>query len=634
MQNSLKSGDLIIEGYLGKKINDCINNGIMVTDFHKYIVPFYEKTDSYGQFCGEFWGKWITSAISAYRYQSRTEWRKIIDEAVDGILKAQEPSGRLSCSDVDYSSWDIWGRKYTILGLLSYYETTNDERALDAARRSVDELINTLTERNIKLIDTGFKAIGGMASSSILKAILLLYKIKKDKKYLDFSERIIAEWSAPSTFYKEGARIIEDTASGKRTVDIATPKAYEIMSCFEGLCEYYKITRNEAYKEIVLKYANGLLENEIMIVGSGSSSELWCDGKIRQTELIEQPMETCVTATWIKFCGQLYSITGDCKWIDQAEITLYNALFGAMTDNGKWWAYFSPMTGARLKSPIQLEKVGTSCCVASGPRGLLSITEWAITAGEDEISINLYFNGSFAAGLSGGRVEFSQETKYPEEGKILFRVKQIESFRYTVKLRIPFWSKKTKVLLNGREVEVEVDEKGYLSLNRKWNNGDIIELWLDLSGRIITIERCANFKAIMVGPIVLAFDNRLVKENTKTLWLFDNSLINMDDPMLSGVYYKLSNIDTVLNNESIRIKKCENKPDNIWISYEVEFLYRATHFFNHRIEKVTMCDYASAGNEYKDDNILRVWLPQPLYLMNAFPRCSQYLLKDKCGSST
>ena len=87
-----------------------------------------------------------------------------------------------------------------------------------------------------------------------------------------------------------------------------------------------------------------------MIVGSGSSGELWCDGTIRQTELLEKPMETCVTTTWIKLCYQLLRLTGDPDWADEMEVTLYNALLGAMMDEGNWWAYFSPLAGERTPS--------------------------------------------------------------------------------------------------------------------------------------------------------------------------------------------------------------------------------------------------------------------------------------------
>ena len=69
----------------------------------------------------------------------------------------------------------------------------------------------------------------------------------------------------------------------------------------------------------------------------------------------------------------------------------------------------------------------------------------------------------------------------------------------------------------------------------------------------------------------------------------------------------------------IELKPSETKPANVWMAFEVPFLYRYTHFFNHTQQSLVMCDYASAGNQYSTDNLFRVWIPQPLYMHHVFP---------------
>ena len=108
-------GKIKIEGYIGRLIENCIGNGVMAADYQPFIKAFQEKLDSEGLFCGEFWGKWFTSAALAYEYNPRPEYLKKLEDAVEGLLAAQEEDGRISASKEDFTPWDIWGRKYALL---------------------------------------------------------------------------------------------------------------------------------------------------------------------------------------------------------------------------------------------------------------------------------------------------------------------------------------------------------------------------------------------------------------------------------------------------------------------------------------------------------------------------------------
>ena len=137
----LQAGASRIEGYLGGKIDLCIRNGIMGRDFNLYLKPFMDRNDDPNKWQGEFWGKWFTSAALAHHYAPVTRYREIIDEAAAGLVKTQDDKGKLSTYTNDFGDWDIWGRKYAILGLVAHYDETGDKRSLAAAARSVDNLI-------------------------------------------------------------------------------------------------------------------------------------------------------------------------------------------------------------------------------------------------------------------------------------------------------------------------------------------------------------------------------------------------------------------------------------------------------------------------------------------------------------
>jgi uncharacterized protein len=607
-----------VSGYLGEKLDQCIGNGIMGKDYKLYIAPFRNRDDDPNQWQGEFWGKWFTSATLAYHYRQDSEYRKIIDDAVKGLIRTQDRAGRLSSYTNNFGDWDIWGRKYAMLGLVSYYDETGDQKALDAAASALDDLISVTGPGERKITETGLTLLESLSSSSVLEPVVLIYQRTGNRKYLDYAEYIVSLWSEPNSYTSEGMRLVEDAIAGIDPVNISAPKAYEQMSCYEGLVELYRVTGDEQYREAILTYAHNLRKKEIMIVGSGSSAELWCDGSNRQTQLIEKPMETCVTTTWIKLCYQLLRLTGDPAWADEMEITLYNALLGAMMDEGNWWAYFSPLAGERTPSHMQVPSCQSSCCVANGPRGLLTAPAWSVMKGDNGPVVNLYSAGEWKYQLAeNNELVLKQNTDYPESGSIEINLQQQKPLRYTLKLRIPYWSKKTTITINGDEIVAQPGS--YFQIEREWKDGDKIMLSLDMRGRIITAPASKNQMAVMRGPVVLALDERLVKQQDQNVYLLHEGHEWKRDPQWQMDYALLKPVSSFPDQMYIDLKPVETAQDGFWMTFEVPFLIRPSHFVNHEKTILVMCDYASAGNLFSSESLFRVWLPQPLYLNDAYP---------------
>lgn len=625
----LPKGNITISGYLGVKFDSCIKNGVMLKEFPLYVKTFKEHNDDPGKWQGEFWGKWFTSATLAYHYQPTIQNKKIVDAAVDMILSTQDKNtGRISSYKKDFGDWDIWGRKYVLLGLVAHFDQTGNKKSLQAATKMLDEIINISGPGKQKLTESGLAFLTGLAPSSILEPVVLVYQRTGQAKYLDFAKYIVSLWSEPNKFTDKGMRLVEDALAGVDPIHISAPKGYEQMSCFEGLIELYRVTGYKKYLDAATTFSKNVIAKEIMIVGSGSSGELWCDGVNRQTEMLEQPMETCVTTTWIKLCYQLLRLTGDPIWADQMEVSLYNSLLGAMVNNGEWWAYFSSLVGERMPSPLQVPSCNSSCCVANGPRGLLTAPGWSVMVSKDGPVVNLYASGTYKYPLTDkNEIILTQATAYPKTGSVEITVNQNKSLNYTLSLRIPEWSKNTKVEVNGNAVEC--NNTGYLKINREWKNGDKIILTLDMRGRIMHAQNNVNQMAIMRGPIVLALDNRLVKEDSQNLWLLHDGYKWIYDKAFKIDYALLEPVSDINKVKYIDIKPVESLPVNIWMGFEVPFLIRPTHFIGHKKTKLIMCDYASAGNQYSPTNLFRVWLPQPMFMNTIFPKETWKLLQNK-----
>ena len=240
----------------------------------------------------------------------------------------------------------------------------------------------------------------GMPSSSILEPIVYLYLRTADKRYLDFAKYIVAQWETP-----DGPKLISAALSGvpvsERFPHPSTwwsyengQKAYEMMSCYDGLLELYRITGEQNYLKAAEKSVKDIIDNEINIAGSGSAFECWYNGSEYQTEPAYHTMETCVTMTWMKLCNNLLRITGNPAYADEIEKSAYNALMASMKYDGSEIAKYSPLGGVRHSGEEQCG-MHINCCNANGPRAFMMLPGLAAMKGQNEIYLNIYSQSRF-----------------------------------------------------------------------------------------------------------------------------------------------------------------------------------------------------------------------------------------------
>lgn len=339
-----------ISGYVGDRINDCIEQRVKLQDVNHLVEPFRHQNEK-SRWQTEFWGKWIQGAIASYRYTHDAKLYEIIKKGADDLMATQLPNGYIGNYAPEYqlNQWDVWGRKYTALGLIAWYDLSGDKKALTAACKVIDHLMTQVGPDKVSIVTTGNYI--GMASSSVLEPVIYLYNRTKDKRYLDFAKYIVEQWETP-----QGPQLISK-ALADVPVSARFPhpkvwfspengqKAYEMMSCYEGLLELYKITKNPTYLSAVEKTVSHIIAEEINIAGSGSAFECWYEGKEKQTQPTYHTMETCVTFTWMQLCNRLLQLTGNPLYADQMEKSIYNALFAALKGDASLIAKYSPLEG-------------------------------------------------------------------------------------------------------------------------------------------------------------------------------------------------------------------------------------------------------------------------------------------------
>lgn len=508
---------------------------------------FCEHSDAadYG-WRGEFWGKLMRGACGVYEYTRDKQLYDVLAKSVCILLKNTDGKGRLFTYDdeTEFHGWDIWSRKYVLLGLLHFYDICTDTAlradVLETMRKHLDYIMEHIGSNKTEIYDTS-QVWQGINSASILEPVVRLYSITEDKRYLDFAEYIVNSGGA------SGCNIFELAFADEiYPYEYPVRKAYELMSCFEGLLEYHKATGISKWRKAVVNFAKRVAESEITIIGgAGCEHECFNNSALMQTYTKYNGLmqETCVTVTWMKLCFRLLKLTGESVWADYIEQSAYNALFGSVnTDESICPAsasfdleYFKDVYAAYTKnnggqlfdsySPLRKGIRGRAiggfrdmdnksaycgCCIAIGAAGLAIIPAAAVMRREDGYVFSMYMNGE----VSFEDAVFGIETEYPAKSYVEISVIKSRAEAFCIRLRIPRFSKNTLVYVNGDKIDTAVCGT-YLVIKSKWKPGDKIRLEFDMAPRILRGRHnpddiySEKHMAFMYGPLVLATDKRL-----------------------------------------------------------------------------------------------------------------------------
>ncbi len=502
---------LLKGGFLGVRIDANAKNRMLKVDEDDLLDAFERREVKHQDWQGEHVGKYLHAAMLTWSYTRDPILRAKIDRVVKRLLKTQEPDGYLGTylPVQRWTSWDVWVHKYDLIGLLSYYQitklqnrgypTTLGTQALAACRRIGDLLAATFGTGKRDINKAGEHV--GMAATSVLEPMVLLYRATNDRHYLDFAHYIVANYDAPG-----GPAILTSLETKKSVRAVANGKAYEMTSNFNGLLELYRVTGEKRLLDLMKIACEDIAKNRLYITGSASSNEHFQgDFHLPNQASI---CETCVTVTWEQMNLELLRLTGDHRYADELEKSIYNHLLAAQKPTGDDWVYYTPLEGHKQYDAF------TTCCHSSGPRGIALIPDVAyMTSSDGGLVVNFYNNGQVVANVKGGGpVTVRQTTDYPWHGDVKLEIETNKrGQRFPLRLRIPSSALRYKVSLNGHPVsqaEIRRVEPGYVVLDRTWKLGDVVELKLNLADRVVMGDHeNAGKAAIMHGPLVLALDS-------------------------------------------------------------------------------------------------------------------------------
>jgi DUF1680 family protein len=457
---------------------------------------------------GEFAGKYLTGAIQVHRLTQDAALKRQIAGFVSRLVKLQADDSYLGPFPPDNrlegkgGTWDVWGHYHIMLGLLLWHEDTGNKEALICAERIGDLLCSKFLNTGKRIVDTDDPKASDANTDknhAALHSLCLLYEVTGKPAYLDLARQIVDEFQD-----KRAGDYVRVALAGREFYQSPKPR-WESLHAILGIAELYRITGDENYRLAFENLWWSIAKLDRHNNGGFSSGE-----QAQGNPYHPGAIETCCTVAWMAMSVEMLRLTGDSLVADELELSTLNQVLGYQHRSGKWCTYNTPMDGVRRNSlkaetafQIRPGSEEINCCSANAPRGFGMISDWALMSDGRALVVNWYGSSTLIATLNGTAVTLKQRTEYPRADKILLDVSPERSSRFPLKLRIPSWSARTRVRVNGKSVS-DVKPGGYLPLDREWKRGDTVQINLDMSLRYWVGEReCAGKTSIYRGPLLL-----------------------------------------------------------------------------------------------------------------------------------
>ena len=409
------------DGFLSKRIIDMQMRDAVFSEARRAFVNRDDDECPWdGQWRGEFWGKSMICAARASDYFDNMELKRWIVEECRRLLGTADGDGYLGSYSVmtncitspdvvaahkgQCTNWNLWNRKYVIWGLFAAFKATGDRSLLSAASAQMEHLIDMVRQYGIPLDETGHYTLNGMPSMSILKPLLMIYNETGNEKLLRFAETIVNGWDRvdgrPPNFLRNAGTDIPLHAwypSPERWA-----KSYEMLSCLDGLVEYFRTTGDRRVLEALVAIQDNIERTESNAIGGVGIS----DRLLGAENFPYASTEVCDVVHWIRLNVDLYLVTGNDRYLNAIEFTYFNAYLASIYRNFPWAPLIVRDAGRHRHTLGQCGYAYNHCCVDNVARSIFDVASIVVTREENgTFHVNLYQDATVA--LDGIRFEIT-----------------------------------------------------------------------------------------------------------------------------------------------------------------------------------------------------------------------------------
>jgi DUF1680 family protein len=448
--------------------------------------------------------KWLEAVAWELGRQPSPELEALARETIDLVAAAQQPDGYLNtwCQVVD-PDWrwsdlemghELYCAGHLIQAGIAFDRATGDASLLAVARRFAD------------LIDEVFRngsQKGTDGHPEIEAGLVELYRHTGNRRYLELADTLITRRGhglfAGGRFDLDYYQDVEPVRESRSIVGHAVRALY----LAAGVTDLYAETGDETLLEAMLSQWDDLASTKTYLTGGvGSRHYGEAIGDAYELPPDRAYCETCAAIASIMWNQRLLLVTGESRFADLIERTLYNGFMSGHSLDGESFFYSNPLqsrTGERRHrwNPV-------ACCPPNIMRLLASLHHYLATTGDGGVQLHQYATSTIRADAPvAGPVELAVETGYPWTGSVTVEVVACGDAEWTLSLRVPDWAR--GALVDGRPVP-----PGYAELTRPWQPGDRVVLELDVSPRLTApnprIDAVRGCLALERGPVVYCFE--------------------------------------------------------------------------------------------------------------------------------
>ncbi len=450
-----------------------------------------------------------------------------LDKVIALIASAQEPDGYLYTArtidpehphewagnkrwvNVKALSHELYNMGHLYEAAAAHYQATGKKTLLNIAIKTADLLCDVFGPG---------KDEDAPGHQIVEMGLVKLYRITGEKKYLDLARFFLDTRGPNDGEYSQAHKKVIDQ-------DEAVGHAVRATYMYCGMADVAAIENDSDYIKAIDNIWNNVVTKKLYITGGiGATHSGEAFGPNYHLPNMSAYCETCAAIGNVYWNHRMFLLHGDGKYIDVLERSLYNGVISGVSLDGKGFFYPNPLesTGQYRRSPW----FGCACCPSNITRFLASVPGYAYAVRNDDLFVNLYAAGSADVKLADGEVKLTQQTKYPWDGDIKITVDSAAGKDFNMCLRIPGWAMDKpvpsdlysyvnsaagdpEIKLNGKIVALNV-KNGYVSLNKKWKKGDVVDISFPMSPRLVKandkVKEDRGRLSIERGPIVYCLE--------------------------------------------------------------------------------------------------------------------------------
>jgi len=404
------------------------------------------------------------------------------------LVKAKNPDNRFKATN----RFEFYDFAHLTQAAIAWYRTTGDRKLLDGMIRFADLICEKFSAPKMLPYtrNRGNRPNLKYEHPNHEMAMVELYRVTGDKRYLDFARHTLDQYGFWD-FEEVWGHAVQETLLLTGGADVYLESGEPAM-----LAQLEKMWHDVCDRKM---YVTGGIGSK----GSGESF-----GGAYELPNESSYCETCAAISKVFWDYRMLLATGDCKYADDMEKTLYNATLVGISLDGTEYFYQNKMEVKPGKNIQRKPWFGCSCCPPNVHRLLGSLQQYFYTVDDSGIGVHLYNTGRVRTETpSGQAIALQQATDYPVTGRVWIRVETDGEFR--ISLRIPGWATEPKVAVNDEDVE-DVEAGRYCPISRNWRRGDVIAIDFGISPRFVSgnekVEDQAGKVAILRGPLVYCLE--------------------------------------------------------------------------------------------------------------------------------